>query len=273
MQISLSWLSAAVYAVALFCLWHHTADNAEKKPQLRALVISSTVIAAVLHGAALYSNSTSIQEISQSLTGSFSLVTLAATIAFIVISLFTRTITLGLAILPLTILAILANLLLNLDFNEATVLNASLNLHLLVATLTFAVLSVAAAQALIMIIQERRIKQPSALNTNRLSLKAFPPLQSMDSQLFQLLFIGFCLLTISLYLGVTSNIKLHGQALVFSHHIILTLLAWLGFATLLLSRGIWGWRGHKAAKMTLITYVFLVLGYFGTRFVRELILS
>jgi ABC-type uncharacterized transport system permease subunit len=273
MQNSFIWLSALAYAIAAFGLWQYVLRQRTSKPQLRAMVISTTVVAAALHGASLYSSSVSLLGINPSLVASFSTVAFWAVIFFVLVSLFRSTLTLGLPVLPLAILAVLTSHWLSPDQSTALTLNSSLNKHLMFAVVTFAVLSLAAAQAIIILIQERNIKQLHAHTSSSMPFGSLPPLQSMDSQLFQLLLIGFLLLCISFIFGVASNLNLHNQPFILSHHIILTLLASIGFAALLICRAAWGWRGRKAAKMTLITYGLFVLGYFGTRFVREIILS
>jgi ABC-type uncharacterized transport system permease subunit len=51
------------------------------------------------------------------------------------------------------------------------------------------------------------------------------------------------------------------------------MLAWLTFATLLLGRARFGWRGRRAVGVLYIGAVFLFLAYVGSRFVIEVILG
>jgi ABC-type uncharacterized transport system permease subunit len=44
------------------------------------------------------------------------------------------------------------------------------------------------------------------------------------------------------------------------------------FGGLLLGRRVWGWRGQKAIRWTLAGFLLLILAYFGSKFVLELIL-
>ena len=270
MQNSLFWLSALAYAASFLGLLHYLRQTEDKRPQIRARIVSCAVIAIAVNGAALYSSSGSVLSLSQSMLGLLSIAAFTAVAIFILVSLFRSTLTLGVLVLPLAILAALAGPLLNATTN-AIAGAESLSLHLVFAALTFALLSLAAAQALIIMMQEKQLK---GISTNHSKwLNSLPPLQSMDSQLFQFLLIGFIGLLLSLYLGISSNNIIHGQSLVLSHHTVLTLLAAISFAALLIGRTLFGWRGKKAAKFTLVAYAIFIIGYFGTRFVRELLLS
>ncbi len=62
-----------------------------------------------------------------------------------------------------------------------------------------------------------------------------------------------------------------GQRLV--HKTILSCLAWTVFAVLLFGRWQFGWRGRKAVHWTLGGFAILVLAYFGTKVVIEVLLS
>jgi ABC-type uncharacterized transport system permease subunit len=57
------------------------------------------------------------------------------------------------------------------------------------------------------------------------------------------------------------------------HKSILSMLAWLVFGVLLWGRYRFGWRGQKALTWTLVGFVVLMLAYFGSKFVVELLLT
>jgi ABC-type uncharacterized transport system permease subunit len=77
-------------------------------------------------------------------------------------------------------------------------------------------------------------------------------------------------LTISLISGFIFIENLFAQHLV--HKTVLSILAWLIFSSLLLGRSLYGWRGQIAIQWTLIGFVSLLLAYFGSKLVLELIL-
>ncbi|MFI3180951.1 MAG: cytochrome c biogenesis protein CcsA, partial [Methylococcales bacterium] len=52
----------------------------------------------------------------------------------------------------------------------------------------------------------------------------------------------------------------------------LSLLAWVIFCAILIGRQRYGWRGRVAVNWILVGFLFLLLSYFGSKFVLELIL-
>jgi ABC-type uncharacterized transport system permease subunit len=58
-----------------------------------------------------------------------------------------------------------------------------------------------------------------------------------------------------------------------AHKTILSTLAWIVFAGLLWGRWQIGWRGRTAMRWTLSGFGLLLLAYFGSKVVLELILS
>jgi ABC-type uncharacterized transport system permease subunit len=89
--------------------------------------------------------------------------------------------------------------------------------------------------------------------------------------MFQLIGAGLVLLTLSLITGFLFLEDMFAQHL--AHKTILSLLAWLVFAILLLGRYRSGWRGRIAIRWTLGGFISLMLAYFGSKMVLELILN
>jgi len=141
-----------------------------------------------------------------------------------------------------------------------------IKLHVTVALIAFSVLSIAAVLAIGLAIQER------ALRHRRFSpwLRALPPLTLSETLLFRLIVAGFALLTLTLLTGALFVGNLFGQHLV--HKAVLSIIAWLVFGTLLYGRWRHGWRGRSAVNLTLIGMGVLLLAFFGSKFVLELIL-
>jgi ABC-type uncharacterized transport system permease subunit len=141
-----------------------------------------------------------------------------------------------------------------------------IKLHVTIALIAFSVLSIAAVLAIGLAIQEQ------ALRHRRFSpwLRALPPLTLTELLLFRLIGAGFVLLTLTLLSGALFVDNLFGQHL--AHKTILSIVAWLVFGILLFGRWRYGWRGQRAVNLTLIGMAMLVLAFFGSKFVLELIL-
>ena len=101
-------------------------------------------------------------------------------------------------------------------------------------------------------------------------LRALPPLTELESLLFRTIAVGFALLTATLLTGVLFVENLFAQHLV--HKTVLSVLSWLAFGALLLGRWRYGWRGATAVRWTLVAMALLVLAFFGSKFVLELLL-
>lgn len=141
-----------------------------------------------------------------------------------------------------------------------------LEAHILSSILAYSVLSIAALQAVVLAYQDHHLHNRHPVGLVRL----LPPLRVMEKMLFQMLWLGFGLLSVSLLTGVLFLEDIFAQHLV--HKTILSIAAWLVFATLLFGRWRYGWRGRMAIRWTLGGFVALMLAYFGTKLVLELIL-
>ncbi len=54
---------------------------------------------------------------------------------------------------------------------------------------------------------------------------------------------------------------------------MLSVLSWLTFGALLVGRWRYGWRGAVAVRWTLVAMALLVLSFFGSKFMLELVLQ
>ena len=142
-----------------------------------------------------------------------------------------------------------------------------IKLHVVFALLGYSVLSVAALLAILLAIQEHALR---ARQTSGFAA-ALPPLTLTEALMFQLIGAGFVLLTLTLLSGILFVQNLFEQHLI--HKTVLSIAAWLVFGILLFGRWKYGWRGRQAVRMTLSGMVLLILAYFGSRFVLEVILK
>jgi ABC-type uncharacterized transport system permease subunit len=172
---------------------------------------------------------------------------------------------LGVIVFPLTALLLAADSYFA-PLTAPVALDWQIKLHVTVALLAFGVLSIAAALAILLAVQER------ALRHRQLGpwLRALPPLTLTETLLFRLIGAGFALLTLTLLSGALFVDDLFGQHLI--HKTVLSIIAWLVFGALLFGRWRYGWRGRSAVNLTLVGMGVLLLAFFGTKAVLELIL-
>ncbi len=119
---------------------------------------------------------------------------------------------------------------------------------MLVATLSLACLGLASLQAGLLYVQNRLLRTP--LSPLCLSIAhRIPPLQTMERFLFQMMSLGFILLSISL---CNAFLYLGDQLQAYQEKIMLCGLTWLLFAFLLYRHYRFGFRGLKAIQWTFI---------------------
>ena len=145
--------------------------------------------------------------------------------------------------------------------------SAGMEVHILTSILAYSLLNIAAVQAILLAIQDWQLHD----HRSGRFIRSLPPLQTMESLLFQMIGAGLVLLTISLISGVMYIHDLFEQHL--AHKTVLSVLAWIVFSVLLWGRYFHGWRGQTAIRWTLVGFVSLMLAYFGSKMVLEIILQ
>jgi ABC-type uncharacterized transport system permease subunit len=161
-------------------------------------------------------------------------------------------------------------LVLELIFNDNSPVfhahNWQMSTHILSSIIAFSLINIAAIQAILLAIQDQQLKS----HPPRRFIRSLPPLQTMEALLFQMIATGVFFLTISLLTGFIFVSNLFAQHLI--HKTVLSMLAWIIFSCLLLGRSRYGWRGSITIRWTLAGFVSLLLAYFGSKLVLELIL-
>lgn len=147
-----------------------------------------------------------------------------------------------------------------------SLINPALEWHILLSLAAYSLFALAAIQSIVLAVQEQQLKQLHLAGL----IRKLPPLQSMESTLFQLITSGFILLSIGLIAGAFFINDIFAQHL--AHKTVLSLIAWCVFSILLWQRWRNGLRGKTAIKWTLIGFTFLLLAYFGSGFVLEYLL-
>jgi ABC-type uncharacterized transport system permease subunit len=135
--------------------------------------------------------------------------------------------------------------------------------HVLIALLSYGILTVGTIVAVFALVQERRLQAARLSPINQL----FAPLETTEKLLFILAGFGFAGLTLAIASGSTFINNMLEQHL--AHKFGLSLLAWLVFGILLAGRYFKGWRGKRAVRLYLGGFGLLCLAYFGSRLILE----
>jgi ABC-type uncharacterized transport system permease subunit len=117
--------------------------------------------------------------------------------------------------------------------------------HIVLATAGVALFAVAAGGAVIYLVEERNLKRHRA---GRL-FKRGPALETLDTLNRRCIIFGFPLFTVAVITGAVWGVRLHDQ--LFTPQYSIATAAWLMYAVLLVARVTAGWRGRRAAIMTI----------------------
>ncbi|MFQ3323845.1 MAG: ABC-type uncharacterized transport system permease subunit [Pseudomonadales bacterium] len=167
----------------------------------------------------------------------------------------------------LAALTLLAMLLFPQVDGTPTKVSPGISAHIIISILAYSILTIAACQAIALWLQNHALKSHQVSGI----IKVLPPLQTMEEMLFQMITSGTALLAGSIITGAIFLDDIFAQQLV--HKTTFSIAALAIFSVLLWGRHQNGWRGTVAIRWTLIGFVALMLGYFGSKFVLELILQ
>lgn len=173
----------------------------------------------------------------------------------------------GVAIYPLAALFAVWAALMPSPVSRLNVSDWQVSAHVLLSLMSAGLLTLAAVQATALAIQDR------LLHRRRLTPASgrLPPLQTMERVLFQLIAVGFGLLSLTLLSGLWFVQDWLSQHL--AHKTVLSISAWVIFGVLLWGRWRHGWRGRTAIRWALAGYATLILAYFGSKLVLEQLLG
>ena len=147
-----------------------------------------------------------------------------------------------------------------------TDLSLPIQIHIIISFLSYSFLAIAALHSMMTGYHHLQLKQK---NQNFL-INSFPPLQTMENFLFELIWIGVVLLTLSLGSGFLFYDNLFEQKLL--HKVILSSLAWITYVILLWGRYQRGWRGNVAIAWTWAGFISILMAYVGSKIVIEFLL-
>lgn len=139
--------------------------------------------------------------------------------------------------------------------------------HVGSSIVAYSLLTLAAIQAALLAAQDAQLRRRQF----RGPLSVLPPLQLMESMLFELIWVGVIALTLSIATGFIFMEDIFAQHLV--HKTVLSIFAWLLFSVLLWGRHRLGWRSQTAVRLTVTGFTLLALAFLGSKLVLELILG
>ncbi|MDJ0879614.1 MAG: cytochrome c biogenesis protein CcsA [Halieaceae bacterium] len=262
---SVAALVAAILYIAVSFLQARRA--ARRTDQSPAPIYALATIAVILHGVGALSAMAGEGGINFSLFPAGSLIFWMVNVSLLVSLAWRPLQNLMVVLFPISALSVLLATLLPTDGTLLTELSSGMLAHITTSILAYAVLAIAAVQAGAVAAQDYQLRH----RQTRGLVQLLPPLQLMESILFEIVWVGLALLTVAIASGFIFIDDIFAQHLV--HKTVLSICAWLLFATLLWGHHQLGWRSQVAARFTLGGFAALALAYAGSKFVLEVILQ
>ena len=170
------------------------------------------------------------------------------------------------ATFPLAALAVLLNVFAPATGRPMLGLESGLIIHISLSLTAFGILTIAVTQAAVVSAQARKLRQHEIGGFIRL----LPPLDLMETMLYELLTVGTAVLSVAIATGMVFVDDFFAQHLV--HKAVLTVIGWCIFSVTLFVHWRSGWRVGTAVSLAFTGYSCLLLGFFGSKLVLELLL-
>jgi cytochrome c-type biogenesis protein CcsB len=135
--------------------------------------------------------------------------------------------------------------------------SAWLPVHVTLAFLGNAVLALAFCVSLVYLVHERLLK---AKRVGRMR-RRLPSLETLDRLNYRALMWGFPLLTLGIVTGALWGKVSWGRFWSWEEREVFSLVTWLLYAGLLQARLVAGWRGRRAATVTIVGFAFVLISF------------
>ena len=133
--------------------------------------------------------------------------------------------------------------------------------HALLAFFSYAAFAIACGVAVMYLIQQHFLKTK---NFGALFQK-LPSLETLDEISYRCLAVGFPLLTIAIISGAIWSEQAMGSYWVWDPKQTWSLITWLIYAALLHGRLTIGWRGKRAALLSILGFIVLLITFIGMK--------
>ena len=263
MQLAFLLAGMAYLLVSIYIGW----ALIQGKPIHKGASLGVLVVGMLAHAALLYPHVVTLYGLNLNLFNTLSLISLFFLFFFVMFCLYRPIMSLGILAAPTALAGMIIGYIGRAPYRPLTDISIGLEAHILLSLAAYCVLLMAAVQALFLRLQIRELKHQSI---HRFWVNKLPSLQSMESLLFDMLLVGFVLLSIALGIGIIYVEDLMAQHL--AHKTVFSLLSWLLFGALLIGNWRAGWRGKRAANLTIYAFILLAIGFVGSKFVLEMLL-
>ncbi|WP_201538799.1 cytochrome C assembly family protein [Psychrobacter frigidicola] len=257
-------IASMAYIVVSFHIgWALTTD----KPIHKNASLGLLLVGMLAHVVLLYPYIFTLYGLNFNLFNVLSLISVFFLFFYVLFCLYRPIVSLGILAAPTAFIGMTVGYIGRAPYQPLTDVGLGLEAHIILSFAAYCVLLMATVQALFLRLQIRELKHHTI---HRFWVNKLPSLQSMEGLLFDMILVGFVLLSIALGLGFVYVQDLFAQHIV--HKTVFSVLSWLLFGALLLGNWRAGWRGKRAANITIYAFILLAIGFVGSKFVLELVL-
>jgi cytochrome c-type biogenesis protein CcsB len=170
-------------------------------------------------------------------------------------------------ILPIIFLLMLSSSLLPREIKPLTPVLKSywLGIHTLFAFLGNAAFAMSFGIGMMYLIQEHYVKSKKLTGL----FDRLPSIQTLDEMNYRLITIGFPLLTLAIISGALWAQTAWGSYWNWDPREVWSLITWLIYAIILHARLVSGWRGRKAALLSIIGFLTILIAFFGIKLLKK----
>jgi len=239
------WVALVAYTAASAALLVVLGGHQRARP----IAITLVAIAFVAHGVDIGWRGTQHVHPAQSVREAIGLLSFIVTGGYLLASTRYRLTLGGAAVMPVSLVLLVAARLSPAGAAPED-LSSLGRIHISLATIGVGVFALASALSVIYLVEERALKK------KKFETLAFKdkgaPLEALDRLSHRLVWVGFPLFTAALVLGAIWVSKL-GESLDRPEY-PLAAITWIAFASVLVMRQVYGWRGRRAARLTLMGF-------------------
>ncbi len=263
MILAFAIASMAYIIVSVYIGWTLTTNT----PIRRGPTLGLLIIGMLAHAVLLYPYIITLYGLNFNLFNILSFTSLLFLFFYVLFCLYRPIVSLAILAAPTALIGMIVGYFGRAPYQPLTNVGIGLEAHILLSLAAYCLLLMAAVQALFLRLQIRELKHQSI---HRFWVNKLPSLQTMESLLFDMILLGFVLLSVALGLGFVYVEDLLGQHI--AHKTVFSVLSWLLFGVLLFGHWRAGWRGKRAANITVYAFVLLAIGFIGSKFVLEFLL-
>lgn len=223
-------------------------------------------VASLMHLSIIYYSIAVGDGQNMSMSNVLSLVAWLMTVSMLISSMYLRNIILLPVVFGFSAIALLLGVAVPDHYATNVGFNSGLVIHITLSLFAYGTLMIALLYALQVTYITGQLKEKKSAILH----SSLPPLMTVESILIKLLSAGTGMLLIAITSGAIFLDNLMDAQ--HAHKTVLTLLALAVYIVALAGNKLWGWRGKSLMITSIAGSSLLTLAYFGSRFVREVIL-